>query len=179
MTLRYNERAGNYTYDIQKSEYTYLLINNSITINIDSKKFNCDTCDSIFEQVFDFVYKNYKEDKKDNRYAVGEIDRKIDLNELDEEEKHTDTSFLTGLNEKAKDALKTQMNEKMANVENSVLPKNILTGLNEKATDVLKNKMNEKMAHEETKHADTSFLTALQEKAKDALNKHLEPEKKK
>ncbi len=62
MTLTYNETLDNYTYIIKEEEYTSLLDNGtSITIKIDSTNFNCNTCDRIFEQVFDFVNENYKE----------------------------------------------------------------------------------------------------------------------
>lgn len=102
MTLTYNNNTENsyiYTYTIE--EYTNLLNNGTIRIDIDSTNFNCNTCDSIFEQVFDFVNKNYKD------------------NDVDRVNRVQPNNLLDILKKKATDTLQTQINKKLAGEENN------------------------------------------------------------
>ena len=201
MTLTYNDTENSYTYTI-KDEYISLLDKGDkgiITIKIDSTNFNCNTCDIIFEKVFNFVNENYKEPTINNGDDDVDFDKEfgeiysyntLQPNNLFDilKKKATDTlitqmnkkiaviqdnalhkNILTGLNEKAKDTLQTQMKEKIAVIQDNALHKNILTGLNEKAKDTLITQMKEKIADIQDNALHKNILTGLNEKAKDTL----------
>jgi len=165
MTLTYNDTENSYTYTI-KDEYISLLDKGDkgiITIKIDSTNFNCNTCDIIFEKVFNFVNENYKEPTINN----GDDD-------VDFDKKYTDhtvqpNNLFDILKKKATDTLQTQMNKKIAVIQDNALHKNIFTGLNEKATDTLQTQMNKKIPDIQDNALDENILTGLNEKAKDTL----------
>ena len=132
----------------------------TITIEIDPTNFDCNTCDSIFEQVFAFVDKNYIEDNTinysvpedfDESNAGRELGKLLDKDPIDiDKVKHTD-DVLNGLNNLAKSELTNKFNElnkkddgpEVDDNADQVLTDKILAGLNDVAKSKLTNKFNE------------------------------------
>lgn len=142
MSLLIDNGNNNYTINLNQSTYKSYLSNGKLELTIDMKNIHCNTCDDIFEKVFDFVDKNYKETTTEDI-------------ELSKEfyESYTYTSANTNkllniLKEKAKDALKNKMNEKMADEETKHTDTSFLTALQEKAKDALKTQMNKHLEPE-------------------------------
>jgi len=145
------------TFDIKLvDKYEKLLnIKSSFKIHIDPTNFDCNTCDSIFEQVFAFVNQNYIGDNTISYSVPADFDksnasRVLEVFDKDHiyihEVKPTD-DVLNGLNDVAKSELTNKFNElnkkddDVSRVDEEVT-NNILTRLQEKATNELKNQIN-------------------------------------
>jgi hypothetical protein len=163
MTLTYNEEDDNYIYTItEENEYSRLLSNHAIPINIDSTNFNFNTCDSIFEQVFAFVNENYID-----------IDPYAEFYTLHTGNKGQSDNLLNILKKKATDTLQTQMNKKMTGVVDNALHKNIFNGLKDVATDTLQTLMDEKMTDLENNALHKNIFNGLNDVATDTLQNQI------
>ena len=128
MSLLIDHGNNKYTINLSKSTYSSYLSKDELIFTIDVKNIHCNTCDDIFEQVFHFVDKNYI--KKDEEFDMIEhFDGRYTYTYVNE------GKLLNILKEKATDALKTQMNEKMADEETKHADTSLLTALQEKAKD--------------------------------------------
>jgi len=165
-----------FTYNI-KDLYKLDLKGNKIPINIDPTNFDCNTCDSIFEQVFAFVNQNYIKDGRNNDYKEVDLGDEFDRDDIIVDKVGLDIEFdEVGLdNEFDEVDLDNEFDEVDLDntLNNDSLTDKISTGLNYVAKRELINKFKKDDAADEDVELDEGLtgkiLTGLNDVAKREL----------